>query len=1368
MPNQIEIPGHHLRSPRFLTLGLLLALILFCFTQLAIAQDSKINFVHHTVEDGLSQSSVLSIAQDSLGFMWFGTKDGLNKFNTQTFEIFKHKKNDPASLSSSQNINALITDHKGNVWAGTQNGLNLYLRESNSFKHFLIRTANGTKLTSNVIRSLFEDRQGNIWVGTDYGLYRLLKNGNFEKIEGKTTGGKIFRQQLIRCIYQDHEGAIWIGAVEGLTKITRQKDGFIFASFVHETETPGSLPDNDITSVIEDRQHNLWVATHQFGLTLFNREKGSFTSVSPGGAGKPTDNGRVIRKLMLDNDGRIWIGMLNGIQLFDPLKKDFILLKHDPYIPTSLNQNSIYDIHKDASGSVWVGTYYGGINVYHADAMPFRGYKSFLDKNSISSNVVSAIVEDDRHNLWIGTEAEGLNYYNRTSGLFTSFKSDAGKPDALSSNLVKAIAIDERKRVWIGTYEGGLDLFLPGTNTFKHYSLNNDDPIELNSRRITSLLFDKKKRLWAGTRANSLYLYNADKDVFISCGQMLSPKNNPILHIRHLFEDVNGNIWAATNGGTYRLEKDGAKFAKVMLADKSIPLDDINVIRDDSKGNIWLGSYGAGLIRYHPGTRSSISFTTSNGLPSDVILGILEDNNGALWISTDNGLSKFDGLFFKNYTVKDGLPGNVFNYNSFIKDSRGELYFGGFNGLLSFYPEQIKDNTKPPRAVFTNLRLFNKEVRIADDTHLLSRNINVIGELTFSHSQNIFSIDFAVLNYIKPEKNRYAYKLEGFERDWNYVQAASATFTNLPPGSYTLLIRGTNNDGVWSKEEKLTIHIRPPFWATWWAYIIYVLLFAALLFFILRFIWMRAIMKREQEVHQMKLDFFTNVSHEIRTPLTLITGPLETLIAESQEFPVLHRKLLSLKRNTGRLTRLVTELMDFRKAEAGKMTLNVSPGNIVNFCREIFLSFSHLAIRHHIDYSFVSEERRIEVYFDKFQLEKVIFNLLSNAFKFTPDYGMIKVSVTHFDDGRVSVVVADNGIGIAPENQAQLFTNFYQVKEPGARHNGTGIGLALSKKIAQFHHGDLLLMPLAKEEEKHTRFCLRMRLGSSHFKTEELITPYLNTDNVSLYHDYTAAEPLEQSVLPAGKTDVDILIVEDNEEVREFIRQSLVHRYHIIEAANGAEGLKLATERIPDLIVSDVMMPEMDGLELCRRLKTDERTNHIPVILLTARSGNIHEVNGLKTGADVYLTKPFGVAVLQLTIANLISLKSNIRRKFSQQITLQPANILIESSGEEFLNKLMNLVETNLINDDFTVSILAAEIGMSTPVLYKKIKALTGMTVNNFIKSVRLKRAAQLLKQNHNTVYEVAYLVGFNDSKYFSKEFSRQFGQTPSEYVLSR
>lgn len=1355
-------------SPSFFWIKVVLLFILLSGYQETYGQKDKIGFKHLTVENGLSQSSVLSIAQDSMGFMWFGTKDGLNKYNTRNFEIYKREKGNKSSISSGQNINALLTDSKGNLWVGTQKGLNRYLPESNSFKRYQHNPKKTNSISNNIVRSIFEDKAGAIWVGTDSGLNKLIEEDKFLRFMPGRGNAPGVAHYLIKTIYQDYEGTIWVGTIQGLTKIRLINGKYDFQSYFHKKDDPESLIDNDVSVIYEDPKLNLWIGTHNNGLELLNRTNGTFRHFMSKKGDTNSISSNVIRRIKTDHDGRLWISTLNGINILDLHSYKFTVLNHNPGDPTSLNHNSIYDILQDATGSMWVGTYFGGVNFYHSNSTPFREYKTSLRKNGISSNVVSAIVEDKDHNLWIGTEAEGLNYFNRSTGQFTSFKHDTENASSLSSNLVKAISIDQNGKVWIGTYEGGLDVYLPASKSFRHYKSNNADPKALNSNRIVCLLHDSKNRLWIGTRAQGIFLYNEKEDNFAPYNSKV--KRHDLRFIRYLFEDSKKNIWIATNSGTYILNPASNNIKAFTVNDKSSKFDDINLIQEDAQGVIWLGSYDAGLIRYQPAQNKTSFYTMKDGLPSNVILGILEDDKRNLWISTDNGLAKFDRKVFKTYTIQDGLPGNVFNYNSFYKDSKGEFFFGGYNGLVSFFPAEIKENKRIPKVIFTRLRLFNKTVVIGDESNLLHRNISLTREITFSHSQNIFSVEFAVLNYIKSEKNKYAYKLEGLDKEWNYVTTPSASFYNLPSGTYKLLIKGSNNDGVWTNHvEQLIIHIKPPFWKTWWAYLIYMLFFFAILFLVFRFLWIRALLRKEHEVYQMKMDFFTNVSHEIRTPLTLIVGPLEHLINDTKEYPGINRRLLMVRKNAGRLTRLVNELMDFRKEEAGKMTLNISPENIVEFAKEIYLSFQYLAIKHHIDYQFNSSDNDIEVYFDHEQLEKVFFNLLSNAFKFTPDHGNIILSVKRVEKEYIEITVLDNGKGIPEESRDKIFTNFYQVKDPLSRNSGTGIGLALSKKIAKLHHGDLLLLASPKLGESYvqTCFCLKLKTGNSHFRKEELITQFVNVENPVLYQvpNETVELPGQDLIEDTPNEDgITLLIVEDNREIRDFIKQSLKPFYHIIEAEDGEKGAQLAFKKIPDIIVSDVMMPVMDGLELCRILKTDARTSHIPIVLLTARSGNIHEVSGLKTGAEAYITKPFSIDILQLNINNLLALQANMRRKFSQQITLQPSNILIESTDAEFLNKIMRIIEDNFSMDEFNVNMLAAEVGMSTPILYKKIKALTGMTVNNFIKSVRLKRAAQLLRQQTYTVYEVAYMVGFNDSKYFSKEFAKQFGRTPTDY----
>jgi ligand-binding sensor domain-containing protein/signal transduction histidine kinase/DNA-binding response OmpR family regulator len=1329
----------------------------------SFAQKNQFSFEHLTVESGLSQSRIFSITQDSMGFMWFGTKDGLNRYDSQQFEVFRHHANDSTTLSSSQNINALLTDSKGNLWVGTQSGLNKYVPETKSFIRFLNHPKQKNSLSNNTIRSIYEDRQGNLWIGTENGLNKLLPNGKFERFFCATGNNFGIVNANVKAIFQDSKNTLWLGTENGLLSLSPRSLGYKFKSYYHDNLNDKSLAANDICAITEDLNHNLWIGTRFNGLELYDKSNNTFKHfTSNSGANCLVNN--VIRKILVDKEGFLWIATLNGISIYDPVNQIFKNLNHDPEDQNSLNQNSIYDIYEDASRSVWVGTYYGGINVYHPFTSQFKIYKHYSYKNSLSSNIISSIIEDKEHNLWIGTEAEGLNYFNRKTGVFTNYKSSKGQNE-FRSNLIKAITLDDKDNLWIAAYNGGVYYFNPKTNQFKNYKLDPSNPNSLSLNRATYLLRDNSNRLWIGTKGMGLFLYQSKTDDFLSIIAKTSPIHLSSKNINYIFQDNKANLWVAAEEGMSYLPKDKSEFKKLIALNSDF-LNTISCINQTSDGKIWFGSYVDGLASYHPETKK-IKFYTAKigGLPSNNIAGIVEDNEGNLWISTEKGLAKFNQGIFKVYGINDGLPGNVFNAHSFYKDHKGELFFGGYNGMLSFFPEQIIENKTPPKMVFTHLRLFNKEVVINDESKVLSKALSKIEEIVFSSSQNIFSIDFAALNFVKSRKNRYAHKLEGFEKDWNYVSNPTVTFTNLPAGDYTLLVKGTNNDGFWSNTETgLKIVIEPPFWRTWWAYIAYTCLFVGFLYFIGRFLLIRALLKREHNIHQMKLDFFTNVSHEIRTPLTLIIGPLEKLIQDTQENFGLNKQLLIVNKNAKRLMRLVNELMDFRKIESGKMKLNISPDNLVTFTKEIFLSFQQLAQNKGIEYSFKCEDEIIETYFDKDQLEKVIFNLLVNAFKFAPEKsGFIVVELSK-NQKFIFIKVKDNGPGIPDDSKAKLFTDFYQAGNHQKRNSGTGIGLALSRSIAKLHQGDLTL----EDAENSTCFCLTLQLGQKHFNKEDLNITF-NIEDSELYKLQSEVESiinddLEKKKIALSGSNPVLLVVDDNLEVRTFIEKSLNQNYIILLAENGVQALAIATEKIPDVIISDVMMPEMDGFDLCSKIKTDERTRHIPVILLTARSGDLHEIDGLKTGADAYITKPFSIQKLQLNIDNLLMLQVNMRNKFTQQFTLQPSEVEIESTDEEFLNKVLRLLEENISNSEFNVNQFAAEIGMSTPVFYKKIKALTGLTVNNFVKSIRLKRAVQLLNQNAGNVSEIAYMVGFNDAKYFSKEFRKQYGKTPSAY----
>ncbi|WP_443944417.1 two-component regulator propeller domain-containing protein [Pedobacter sp. AW1-32] len=1335
-------------------------LLLICFSARA---QSEYVFNHLNVENGLVQSSVLSIAQDARGFIWLGTRFGLSKYDSRTFKSYQYTKGDPHGLTSSEYISSILSTRTGDLWIGTSHGLNKYNETHDNFDQILAKNADQRGLSDSKINCIYEDREKRLWIGTGNGLNLLTSKKNYQ-FQQFLNHGKFKRQVYVT--YEDHNGTLWLGTSSGLMSLKIKNNQAHFNYFKSFSDQLNRHIDNHVTSIVEDAKHNLWIGTKQSGLSKFNLQTKKITTYTNSNLNQYGISSNNIRKIIIDSDDKIWIGTLHGINVYDPNTGRFTALQTDPGNPSSLSQNSVYDIFQDRQKIIWAGTYYGGVNMIYPNYSAFKLYKSSKNKNGLSSNVISAITEDNKHNLWIGTEGEGVNYYDKNKKVYTHYRYNPNDAGSLSSNLVKAIIQDKDERVWIGTHLGGLNLFNPATKKFIHFKSRKNDPQSLSNDEITSLFEDSFGRFWVGTN-NGLNSFDPSKGTFVR------GKIHNVLHaISFIFEDREKILWVATNSGLYEL-RPGEKDFRIRKAKNpgELPYNDVSCMLQDKRGFIWIGTFRNGLFKLDAKRHAYKKISTSEGLPSNNIVGILEDDLHMLWISTDNGLCKFDPNLnsFKNFNIKDGLPGNEFNYKSVLKDSKGEFFFGSLKGLISFHPNEILENKNTPPAVFTNLKLFNKEIALNGEEGILKQNISLTKKITFKASQNIFTLDFSVLNFIKPSKNQYAYKLDGFERNWNYVDLPSASYTNLSPGNYTLMVKGSNNDGVWSNQiSTLAIEVLPPYYRTWWAYMFYIAVLSAVLLLGLRYLLIRAVLKKEKEINEHKLEFFTNISHEIRTPLTLILGPLEKLLDESQDQPVLNRALHPIKNNADRLMHLITELMDFRKAESGKLALHVSPGNIVKFCREIFIAFQNLAAMRQIEYSFQSSAEDIELYFDKVQLEKVLFNLLSNAFKFAPNNGYVRLIINNEHSG-LTICVLDNGPGIPKNEQTDLFQNFYQAGNSSGI--GTGIGLALSKSIMELHHGKIWFerYNTMSEDKAETCFSILLKFGKEHFSKSEFIADYVYYDDVCHYtehleteHTYVQASP-EDTHSSAVKPN--ILLVEDNTEVRNYLKTILDKDYKIIEAENGLEGLKKAVDFIPDLVISDVMMPVMDGLELCRKLKTDERTSHIPVILLTARSAYVHQVNGLEHGADVYILKPFNTKILRLNVENLITGREMLRKKFSQLIVLEPKSVLINETEQLFLNKVIGIIEAHLSDLNFDVAKLAMDVGMSQPVLYKKIRALTDLSVNDFMKSIRLKSAAKMFNNGFISIAEVAYAVGFNDRKYFSIEFKKYFGKTPSEFL---
>ncbi|WP_307528681.1 hybrid sensor histidine kinase/response regulator transcription factor [Pedobacter sp. W3I1] len=1343
-------------------------LMLFICTSLYAQK--PIVFNHLTMENGLSQNSVMAITQDKNQFIWMGTRHGLNRYDGYRFIVYSNSSDNHNSISDN-GVTTLLSDSKGRLWVGTENGLNLYNEKSDRFIRINKKTS-AKSFSRDSVECVYEDPQKNIWIGTNNGLDLLIdaekqifKKFLFDQSNYKSGLNYVF------SVFKDDKQNLWAGTFNGLVRIYQVKGKYHFEIFRHKANDANSISSNAVKSIVIDKQKRLWLGTYN-GLNLFDYKHKTFTRYQTSSTDPNALVNNDIRKLTCDKAGNIWIGTQEGLSILDPNTRKFSNYRYDPEQNNGLSQNSIHSIFQDLSGSMYVGTYYKGVNVIYPSTTPFTVYRNSKKQQSLSSNIVSAMSEDQYHNLWIGTEGGGLNYVNRRNNTFTYYKSEPNSSNGLNSNLIKTLCLDKTGQLLVGTHRGGLYLFNPSGRNFKKIINVKDVKNTPGDAEVIAITEDSNGMVWVGSRDGLSTLKKTNGQYASTTIKSPLEQNLRNKYIQVIFEDKAKNLWIGTKAGLYTYHPSTKRIIANQKKNSagSLNSDHINCIVQIRNGNICVGTSFGGLSIFDNKSRKFKNYNEKNGLPNGNVLGIIEDDENNLWISTDKGLSKMvtkTGKFI-NYTKSDGLAGNDFNIRSFLKDSKGGLFFGGYDGLTAFYPKQIDINKNVAPITFTGLKLFNQPIEVNGADGILKEAIQNTQQITFKHDENNFSIDFALLNYIKPEKNSYSYILKGHSKAWTKTDIPSVSYADLPSGNYTFMVTGNNNDGNPSgKAASLKITVLPPFWATWWAYLIYLAFFSGLLFLIVRYLFVRALLKRTEDIQKMKLNFFTYVAHEIRTPLTLILGPLENLSKQYQNDTELNRQIIPIKNNANRLMRLITELMDFRKAETGHLTLHVTEDNIVDFINEIFISFTHLAQTNEIQYEFVHEQENISLFFDKRQLEKVLFNLLSNAFKFCDKGGKITVSVMEMDD-EVAICISDNGLGIPAESLKNLFSDYFQVDEQHSNQIGSGIGLALSKAIVEEHGGHISVesTPAENGERGLTNFTVRLKKGKSHFKTAlfDGVKDYPSHPDIYTQQakkELTISKPEKEAPISTET----ILVVEDNSEIRLLITSLIDGHYQVAESENGLLGWETAVETLPDLIICDIMMPIMDGIELCRRLKEDERTSHIPVIILTARSSHIHQVSGLETGADAYITKPFSPELLLLNVRNLLMSRQVMRQKFLKHIHLQPKELTINAIDEAFMLKLLKYIDEHITDEDFGVSELASMVGMSRPVLYKKIRNLTNLSVNDFVKSIRLKKAMELFKQNRFTIYEVAYQVGFNDPKYFSREFKKQFGKSPRAFM---
>ena len=1360
------------------------------FPVLAFAQPEPYQFMHVDVNDGLSHNEVWCFLKDRQGFLWIGTASGLNRYDGYSFKIFQHDSRDSSTLNNSA-IQELFEIPDGRIGVLTSGGLNLYDPGTERFQSDLSSFYKSLSIPEGALSDVIKDNAGDYWfIHATSGLIKYVAaTRQSVSIRHNPRDPNSIATDSISFFAQDRHGNNWIIHANGILERIEVNGATHTVAYRNISLYQANHGAPWQYRLLADEDGDLWiyVTNDAQGIYYFNVAAKAFRHFHKDSPVAKLNN-NIVRSIVQDNQGMIWVGTDHGgINVIS--KKDYSIryIVHRDDDERSLSQNSINVLYKDKEGIIWAGTYKKGVSYYHENIIRFPLYRHSSDPTGLPYADVNRFVEDDKGNLWIGTNGGGLLYFDRASGRYTQFRYNPSNVNSIGSDVIVSLCIDHEKKLWIGTYYGGLTCY--DGKRFIRYNHDPANPASLSNESVWEIFEDSHNRLWIGTLSGGLNLFDPRTQTF-SHYRASDINSVGADYIAALTEDKRGNLWIGTTRGVDILSRERGRFLHYESENnnpKSLSNNNVLDIREDSKGRIWIATSG-GLNLYDEKTNTFKAFTKEDGLPHNTILTILEDVSGNIWMSTPNGLSRMtiaadaNGKViykFKNYGEAEGLQGKQFNENAACKTSRGELVFGGANGFNIFKPAELGLNKNIPQVVFTDFQLFNKSIRpqdASDGKILLAKDISQTSEISLPPDKNVFSIEFAALNFIHPEKNKYKYRLEGFDAEWLSVDSKSrkVTFTNLDPGNYTFRVKAANNDGVWNEVgASLHITVLPPFWKTRTALVLYFMMIIGGLLIIRKLIQQREKMKftiqqeRQEAMHMheldmMKIKFFTNVSHEFRTPLTLILTPLEKILRQTKDAEQRNQFQL-IQRNAKRLLNLVNQLLDFRKLEVQEIRFNPSEGDIIYFIREAVYSFSDLSEKKDIRLQFESAINSIETIFDQDKLEKILFNLLSNAFKFTPEHGAVTVRVAEeveHEDRWLRIEVEDTGIGIAADKQEKIFERFFQNELPKSMVNqGSGIGLSITKEFVKIHGGTIAV---SSEPGKGSCFTVRLPLQEVITHAEVSETPVMESAI-----PMNGAEVPEEVELMQAKKPL-LLLVEDNEDFRFYLKDNLKLDYQILEAPNGLEGWKKVEEALPDLIVSDIMMPEMNGIELCRRVKSDQRVSHIPVILLTARAAEEQKVEGFQLGADDYITKPFNFEILASRIQNLIAQREKFQRSFPRQLDVKASELNITPLDEIFIQNAIKCVEKNVSKAEFSVEDMSRELGISRAHLYKKILSLTGKSPLEFIRTIRLQQAAQLLEKSQLTVAEIAYQVGFNNPKYFARYFKEQYSVLPSAYASGK
>ncbi|MGL1885565.1 MAG: response regulator [Reichenbachiella sp.] len=1368
-----------------------LAFLIFSVISVS-AKDNKGQYIFSSINGGMTKSAITSFIQDENGFIWISTfGSGLYRYDGLENKEFIYNWEDSTSINSNF-INEVFEDSKGTIWVATETGICTFDKYQESFQELRIIVDN-ENYSQQTFLCITEDSDGNIlFTSAFHGLFKY--DPKLKKFLISSQDSEDGQSKRLRKILELPNGQILIAGDMGLIEYYPKENKLDYASFFGG-DARFQIKD-PTTTLFEDIDGNIWVGTQLLGLyklTPPDKKKIWVWKIES----FPFTDKRIL-SIEEDQNGLMLIGTENdGLWVLDKKGDVKEKLYHDKFDGEHIKSNSIWSIFKDSENRIWLGYYDKGVGLYDPIYDKFQHLSSQVNElNSLQVGSVTSIAQDESGNYWIGMDGGGIDIYYTATNTFEHTLGQNTRIKGLNKKAIQTIHMDSKNGLWAGSWEGGL-LHLPnGSLHFDSFDLNTEET-KGETIRVMSLDEDSNGVLWIGTFGHGVLSFDPKtKHIETYSSGRFREESLYNADLRKILVDKNDDIWLGTTRGLYRLKGDQSK---------GIILEQIELLQDttyhpstnhilslfqDKNTNLWIGTSGGGLCRYDIDQGEFEWFNQKNGLGQLTINAILEDENGRIWVSGQEGITVLDLELGEasSYTANDGLLSNDFNFNAAFKDKNGHLVFGNHLGVDFLDPENIITNVTPPKVYLTGLLLFNEPVEPGQENGILDQVISKTDQITLTYEQSVFTIQFVGLNYTRPEENKYAYYLEGLESNWNFVgNNRQATYTSLKNGEYILKIKSSNNDGVWSDHvRELKITILPPWYRSQWSYLTYSLLLILLLYLFYKIATLRIhdkqavfaevqIRKQEQELHDKKLQFFTNISHEFRTPLTLIINPLrDALLDKNINLPLpIREKIQVAYKNSNLLKRLVDELMDFRKLKSNKMPVKIENIETEAMLENISNYFKEEASSRGITFDVTPNPINETIWVDKGMFEKVFFNLLSNAFKVTPRNGNIKILTNiqshefpqdkaQSDSLRISVI--DTGSGLTSDQIEKIFDRFYQIDKKNKDYfGGTGIGLEVVKDFVDLNKGDIQVLSTVG---KGTSFEVYFRLGKSH--TNETSLPQKSTIVEEPILDLIESLDETNSLIapPLGSEKL-VLVVEDNQELGTYLKKELSPFYKVILAKDGKEGYDLASNQNPDIIITDVMMPEMTGTELCTKLRKDLNTSHIPILMLTAKGSIEDQIEGVSSGADVYITKPFDMRVVLSHITQMIQNRDILFSKFFKEVTNSDESKSIESIDKVFVQKLIYFIHQNIDKSELRVESLAAEFHVSRSQLYRKIKALTGSSANEFTRRVRMDYAKQLIEKGDSKIVVVSRAVGFSSPSYFSKCYKDQFGHLPTEEETS-